>query len=191
VRTPEPHLPALTLSASPLDAVVEPMTATAFARLCEDALPRVYAYVRSQVAHAAVAEEIVGRVFLKATSCSHLPAGDRRLLAFRTATTTLIDYRCVEGRREAVAIEVDEIEMPRAGTPDPEAALLRKERAVLLFQAMGDLEPNDRTLLALKFAGRRTNREIAAILDISGAAVSMRLLRAMRRLREHMRGRGL
>jgi RNA polymerase sigma factor (sigma-70 family) len=51
---------------------------------------------------------------------------------------------------------------------------------------MNGLPERDRTLLALKFSARRTNREIAGILSVSEGAVSMRLLRALRRLRDHL-----
>ena len=44
----------------------------------------------------------------------------------------------------------------------------------------------DRSVLALKFAAQRTNREIADILSVTEGAVSMRLFRALQRLRDRM-----
>lgn len=160
-----------------------------FAELCEGAFPRVYAFVRAQVASRAVAEEIVARVFLKA--CEHrqaLPAGEQGVFwLFRAAKTTLIDYWRVEGRREQAKVAVDELALRPGVQADPETAHLRRERVAGCLRLLDRLDEPDRTILLLKFAGQRTNREIAAILGTSAGAVAMRLLRAVRWLRERMR----
>jgi RNA polymerase sigma-70 factor (ECF subfamily) len=59
-----------------------------------------------------------------------------------------------------------------------------------MIRVIGTLSDDDRTMLALKFGGHRTNREIAAIMDLSEGAVSMRLLRALRRLRDQLQEMG-
>jgi RNA polymerase sigma factor (sigma-70 family) len=56
---------------------------------------------------------------------------------------------------------------------------------------LSQLDKDDRTILGLKFTAQQTNREIAAILELSEGAVSMRLLRALRRLRERLSERGI
>jgi RNA polymerase sigma factor (sigma-70 family) len=56
---------------------------------------------------------------------------------------------------------------------------------------MSAMGVDDRMLLSLKFTAQRTNREVAGILGISEAAVSMRLLRALRRLRERLADLGV
>jgi RNA polymerase sigma-70 factor (ECF subfamily) len=113
------------------------------------------------------------------------------LWLFRTARTTLIDYWRGEGQRERVTVSADELEDVPARNSDPEAGFAAKERQALVQQTISDLGRDDRMLLALKFAGERTNREVAAILTISEAAVSMRLLRALRALRERLRNLGV
>jgi RNA polymerase sigma factor (sigma-70 family) len=59
-----------------------------------------------------------------------------------------------------------------------------KERWAVLLRVISLMDDDDRILLGLRFAAERTNREIAAVLSLSEAAVSMRLLRTLRRLRE-------
>jgi RNA polymerase sigma factor (sigma-70 family) len=56
---------------------------------------------------------------------------------------------------------------------------------------LSQLDKDDRTILGLKFTAQQTNREIAAVLELSEGAVSMRLLRALRRLRERLLERGI
>jgi RNA polymerase sigma-70 factor (ECF subfamily) len=164
-----------------------------FAEFYAVAFPRVYAFIRSQVGNTETAQEIVGRIFLKAyRHRDKSPSGDASMVwVFRIAHTVLIDYWRVEGRRESASVSIEELAEIADDIADPEAFYAAKERAALLVQTMGELDENDRTVLAMKFAGQRTNREIGAILHIEEAAVSMRLLRALRRLRSRLAERGI
>lgn len=163
-----------------------------FEDLYSAAFPRVYSFVRCQVATTETAQEIVSRVFLKA--CKHrerLPAGDAAMhWIFRIAKTTLVDYWRVEGRRDRVSVSLQELsDLPSSGTT-PEVAYERRQQVSDLLQTVGDLPTEDRLMLALKFAADRTNRDIAHILNLSEAAVSMRLLRALRRLKRRLQSIG-
>jgi RNA polymerase sigma factor (sigma-70 family) len=157
------------------------------------AWPRVYAFVRIQVRERQTAADIVGRVFLKAyIHRKDLPSESESMRwIFRIAHNALIDYWRVQGRREAVLVSIDELQHRPSPAASPEDVYATKERQALLIRIMGELDQADRTLLALKFAAQRTNREIAHILDASEGAVSMRLLRALRRLRRRLREFGL
>lgn len=171
----------------------ERATAAEFSRLYERLFPAVYPFMRSQVSSVETAQELVGRVFLKA--CRHWHTAPRGEAAtywvFRIARTTLIDYWRVEGRRESVSVSLEELGETRDAGADPESIYSAKERSRLLLRAAATLSQQDRILLALRFAGHRTNQEIAAILGINEAAVSMRLLRTLRRLRQQLRQAGL
>jgi len=164
-----------------------------FARLYETAFPRVYAFVRAQVGSIEVAQELVGRIFLKVyRHRAKIPQDDTAIVwAFKIAHTTIIDYRRTEGRHAAVSVSIDELVEIVDPLADPEAVYASKETAALVLRAMGNLDHDDRMLLALKFAGQRTNREIAVIVGLSEGAVSMRLLRTLRRLRDRLREMGL
>jgi RNA polymerase sigma-70 factor (ECF subfamily) len=166
----------------------------AFANLYSSAFSKVYAFIRSQVQDASVAQEIVSRVFLKAyCNCDKAPANDGAISwVFRIAYTTLVDYWRVEGRRRAADVPLEELdEVDADGANNPETTYLRRERQSMLLKAVGTLQVSDRALLALKFSAQRTNREIAAILGLKEGAVSMRLLRALRRLRQRLNAMGI
>jgi RNA polymerase sigma-70 factor (ECF subfamily) len=89
-----------------------------------------------------------------------------------------------------VTISLDELGDVAGTTADPEVAALTRERQAMAVRLMGELDHSEQSLLAMKFAAQRTNREIAAVLSISEGAVSMRLLRALRRLREQLQKAG-
>lgn len=157
-----------------------------FARTYEDSLRHVYSFIRAQVHDVSIAEELVGRVYLKAYQHrAKLPASDEETVFWilRVARTTLIDYFRVEGRREAVTVPLEEIAVPPQCSANPEVQYLERQRRRSLIGFINEFDSDVREVLFLKFFAQRTNREIAAILDLSEGAVSMRLLRALRILR--------
>jgi RNA polymerase sigma-70 factor, ECF subfamily len=165
----------------------------AFEQLYAVTFPKVYAFLRCQVTTRETAQDLVSRAFLKAyrhrLKAPSVEDGGVHWM-FRIAHTTLIDYWRVDKKREAVNLGFDEIAAPLAAGDDPEHEYRRKQRTAHLAQSMSELSDDDRVVLGLKFAAHRTNREIAVILGVSEAAISMRLLRAIRRLRERMNGMG-
>jgi RNA polymerase sigma-70 factor (ECF subfamily) len=176
--------PAISEAAADRELTFEELYAAAF--------PKVYGFMRCQVATPDTAQELVSRVFLKAyRNREKSPKGDAAMQwVFRIAHNTLIDYWRVEKPRERASLSIDEIaELPLAAG-SPEAAYERKQRISDLIQVITDLGEHDRAMLALKFVAHRTNRDIAGILQISEAAVSMRLLRSLRRLRQRLLAMG-
>lgn len=164
-----------------------------FARIYEGSLRHVYSFIRAQVPFVDLAEELVGRVYLKAYKHrSKFPESDEEALFWilRVARTTLIDYFRVEGARDAVNIPIEELAIPPQLHQDPESLLLERQRRKELIRLINEFDTDVREVLVLKFFAQRTNREIAAVLEISEGAVSMRLLRALRSLRGRLTDAG-
>jgi RNA polymerase sigma-70 factor (ECF subfamily) len=163
-----------------------------FEHWCRAALPKIYAFFQSQVRNRHTAQDLVSHTFLKA--CHHrgsVPDGPNAMLwLFRVAHNALIDHWRVQGRRAGSTLSLDELADPPVNADNPESAYAMKEQQIALLRTMAGLSEADRALLALKFAGQRTNREIAAILHLSEGAVSMRLLRALQRLRTRLEEAG-
>ncbi len=164
-----------------------------FEQLYVIAFPKVYAFIRSQVRTVETAQDIVGRIFLKAYQhYAKAPADGAALVwLFRIAHTVLIDHWRVDGRRDSSNISIEDLSDISETKSNPEAAYSLKERKGLLLSAIQELGRDDRALLDLKFNAQQTNREIAAILDLREAAVSMRLLRALRRVRAGLIAKGI
>jgi RNA polymerase sigma factor (sigma-70 family) len=177
----------------PREVKDEAVQSASFEALYRVSWPRVYGFIRCQVHDASLAQEIAARTYLKVLNqADRVPAGSEAVLwILRVAHNTLIDYWRVEGRRQAASISIDELSETPTAQLDPEALYRLKELQALLVRLMGELEDRERTLLALKFGAQRTNAEIARILGASEAAISMRLFRALRRLRKRLRELGV
>jgi RNA polymerase sigma-70 factor (ECF subfamily) len=82
--------------------------------------------------------------------------------------------------RETV-IEDDQPVAPRASSdPESRAAILD------LANALAGLEPDDRTLIALRYAAGLTSDEIGRAIGMTGGGVRARLARLLTRLREEL-----
>jgi RNA polymerase sigma-70 factor, ECF subfamily len=69
----------------------------------------------------------------------------------------------------------------------PSHAMLRAEIQAQIQEALTEMEPLDREVLALRHYEQLTNRETAHVLDLSEAAASIRFIRALRRLKDILR----
>jgi RNA polymerase sigma-70 factor (ECF subfamily) len=65
----------------------------------------------------------------------------------------------------------------------PSQALLRAELQLHVQQALDEMDPLDREVLALRHDEQLSNRETAHVLGISEPAASLRFIRALRRLK--------
>lgn len=68
----------------------------------------------------------------------------------------------------------------------PAAAAMRRELEDRFFQALALLNEDDREIIVLRHIEQMANQDVAALLQLTEAAASMRYLRALRRLRQHL-----
>lgn len=89
--------------------------------------------------------------------------------------------------REPAFDELDANFQAREASPDPERALILRQRREALQDAIRALSPQQRNCLHLRVKGLRY-REIADVIGISTSAVGEFLRRAVTRLKEAMDG---
>ncbi len=156
----------------------------AFGELYRRYLPRLYRYLRTRTGSEDDAADLVQQTFLKALDA--LPGYRDRGLPFaawlfRIARNVLTD---AHRRQSTVAWDL----LPEALLPhaeeDPEALVVRREALTRLRALLVDLDADKRELLALRFAGGLSAREIAAIVGKSEAALKKQLSRVIQTLRE-------
>ena len=150
--------------------------------------PKLYRYVRYRVDSLQEAEDLTALAFERALA--HRASYDPAKSAFSTwlfciARNAIINHQA-QHRRRGTVIDLEEIADLPGGTQSPEEAVIRKEASQRLLQQMGTLSPRDQDILALKFAGRLTNREIAETLELNEKTVSVILLRSLRKLKQRI-----
>ncbi len=149
---------------------------------------KLYRYVRYRVDSLQEAEDLTALAFERALThrASYDPAKSAfSTWLFRIARNAIINHQ-VQHRRRGTAIGLEEIADLPVETQSPEEAVIHKEASQRLLQQMSTLSPRDQDILALKFAGRLTNREIAETLELNEKTVSVILLRGLRKLRQRI-----
>jgi RNA polymerase sigma-70 factor (ECF subfamily) len=155
--------------------------------------PRVYAYVRYRVTDVAEAEDLTSEIEERALT--YLASFDKRKGAFSTwlfriAHNTVVNHLKQKQRRGRYHVDLGEgWAYLAAGEPTPEEVVVRKEETERLLECLGTLSARQQEILALRFAGRLTNREISRILRMNERTVSVTILRSLRKLRQRMVGK--
>ena len=103
----------------------------------------------------------------------HLWTGKRSVNREEQADLPLSDRSALHLARQ--------LQGPTAG---PSSAMIKREQTERLRAALQRLRMRDREVLILRYVEQLPAKEIAAILDVTPAAVNMRHIRALERLRE-------
>ena len=148
--------------------------------------PDVLRFVSRRI-HPSHAEDVVADVFLVLwRRFEDLPEdpGDGRAWVFGIARQTLLNDRRGERRREALAVRVAQAAAPHSDRGvDPDLVARRLDLAA----AWPRLTSADQETIALTAWDGLTGPEAAAVLGISPVAYRLRLSRARRALRRHLR----
>jgi RNA polymerase sigma-70 factor (ECF subfamily) len=111
------------------------------------------------------------------------PVENPRAWVYRVAHNSAARYH----RREPVFDEIGANILAVEFGPDPELALVERQRRAALAKAIRDLSPRQRNCLHLRVQGMGY-REIAETIGISTSAVGEFLRRAVARLKEVLNG---
>jgi RNA polymerase sigma-70 factor, ECF subfamily len=151
-----------------------------FAELYDNNFERVYAYVARRVRDRDEAEDVTSEVFREALASLH--RFEWRGLPFvawllRIASNVLSD----RWRRLSMAHEIGPDDVEQIGVDDD------IEQRAILYQLVETLPDDQRRVIILRFAGQKSLREIAIVLERSEGAIKQLQLRALQNLRERIR----
>ena len=160
---------------------------TAYCRLFEAFSPSVFSTAQRLTGRTEVAEELTQDVFLQAFKA--LGSYDSRIASFHTwlqriAYNAAVSHLRRQPQPEAVLIEEDlaaadslaDTEMSEVFAPEDE------DIAEALVRAVETLPPEDRHLLTLYYYENRTLQEISYVMQISTAALSLRLKKIRKKI---------
>lgn len=161
-------------------------TRQAFLAAYDEHADAIYRHVYFRLLSKERAEELAQETFLK--TWQYLEAGNDvdnlRPFLYRVATNLIIDH--VRKKKEAsldAALEANPLAEP-VGTDERDV-----ERKVLLGQvkeSFAELSQEDRDLVTMRYVDDMDPREIAEILDITPNHVSVKLNRAVAKLKKRL-----
>lgn len=162
------------------------LSAQQFTALYVEAAPSLYRYFWFHLGSQAESEDLVSETFLGALRSLGTYRSERGSIGawlFGIARHVLAHHRKAECRARDVEAEA---RLLLQSTQSPASQL---EERIDLWQAVGELAPQAREALALKFGAEFSNVEIAEIMGLSEAQVAMLLYRALVRLRDRLGGK--
>ncbi|HEY8211316.1 MAG TPA: RNA polymerase sigma factor [Myxococcaceae bacterium] len=156
----------------------------AFRRLYRLLHGPVSRYVRRRVRPAPDAEDVVAEVFTRLVeSLDRIDA--RRITVLAYALTAARNAVVDRARRGGASLDPLSLPAPEP-VPDP-GARLEARQALDALRACVERQPGEvREMLSLRFADGLRHGEIAAVMELSEAAVRQRLSRVVRELRAQL-----
>jgi RNA polymerase sigma factor (sigma-70 family) len=149
----------------------------------EPLIRRIYRYVSYRVGEGAEAEDITSEVFERALRYRESYDSSRGDPA---AWLIGIAQRCIAGASRPLVLDPEGAEKPALGRMDEEV-----QQRLTLKAALATLSDRDQELLALRYGGDLTARQIADLLELKVNAVEVGLHRALARLRENLESEGI
>jgi RNA polymerase sigma-70 factor (ECF subfamily) len=144
----------------------------------------IFRYFRARVGNRQLAEDLTGDVFRRMLTGLpyYRPLGlPFRAWLFRIAHNLLVDhYRQESGR---MSVELQETERHGGGGEDPASVVEHKLTMEQTFQALSELDSSQRDVLALRFLGGLSLREVALALNRTEDSVKALQRRGLAALR--------
>ena len=160
-----------------------------FGTLYEYYLSGVYRYVHYRVGETEIAEDLTSDIFDKALTGFNKfdPAkASFSTWIFSIARNTVVDHYRKRSREVTLRTE------PPADIPSetllPDEQMAESEEKIKLHECLLKLKTQEQEIIALKFSGNMTNREIGVITGLSESNVGTILCRTIRKLRDDFSG---
>jgi len=156
-----------------------------FAAIYEEYFELVYAYMARRVRDRSTVEDLTSDVFHKALA--NLPkfrwtGAPFASWLFRIASNLIADRAKRKAKISATSEEVEVI--PQDSRKDSQSSLEDVERQAQLFRLVERLPDDQKRVVALRFAGEKSIKQIAAELGRSEGAVKQLQFRALENLRQ-------
>jgi RNA polymerase sigma-70 factor (ECF subfamily) len=163
---------------------------SAFAELVETYQQSVYNLTYRMLGNAGEAEDAAQEAFLRAYQ--HIKRYDPER-SFKTWLLSIASNYCIDRirKRRLTWLSIDEPLPPHpsltSNSPDPEAFTADNEQSVVIHEMLGELAPDYRAAVVLRYWYDMSYIEIAKTLGTTESAIKSRLFRARQMLAEQVR----
>lgn len=165
---------------------------SAFTELYNYYFSRVYNYVHYRIDDFYAADDLTSQIFEKLFSRIKYYQAEKAPFSawlFSIARNIITDYYRSQMRTHITSLEI--AAEPIDSKPGPDDIVIFTEIQQQLLKAVFSLNQRERDIIALKFWGGLSNRDIAKLIGINESNTGVILFRAMRRLRLILEGQGL
>jgi len=161
----------------------------AFGVLYQRYVQRIYNYIYYRVGNVQEAEDLTGRVFLRAWQ--HIGKYEERGLPFtaylyRIAHNLVANWHRDQSRRKEIPLDNTAWHITSSPAQHPESQVLEHEREEQLLAVIRKLPPERQELLILKFVERLSNAEIGQIMGRTEGAIKSLYHRTLTALRAEL-----
>jgi RNA polymerase sigma-70 factor (ECF subfamily) len=163
-------------------------TSVDFDELFNEHVKPLYAFVTYRVGNRAAAEDITAQVFEKAWSSLGNYDPDKGSFSswlYTIARNCVVDHFRRQQRNQESVLHDD---MGGGSSQNPQHHLEEKELRRELGMALGSLDEREREVIAMKFGGSMSNKDIAAVLELTPTNVSTILYRSLDKLNTQLEG---
>jgi RNA polymerase sigma factor (sigma-70 family) len=154
-----------------------------FERLFEEHAGPLLGFLVYRVGDRALAEDVLATAFERALRARR--RFDRRKASEKTWLYA-IALNCLKDEARRRSAEARALEGAAVASAEPRAWTADIEDRELLGAALGELAPEEREAVALRFGADMTVPEIARLLGVSLTTAEGRVYRALRKLRERL-----
>jgi RNA polymerase sigma-70 factor (ECF subfamily) len=153
----------------------------AFLALYDRYFERVFGYARVRIRDVATCEDVTSQVFATALAQIGHFRGEGSFAGwlFQIARNAVIDAQ----RRPAPEPLSDQAALVADGDPGPEERLLALERVERLHRLVGELQPEQQHLIALRYGAGLAYDDIGEIVGAAPGTVRVRMHRILEELR--------
>jgi RNA polymerase sigma factor (sigma-70 family) len=167
---------------------VETGSQEAFSRVVAANVDLVYSAALRQVRDSHLAEDVTQAVFLALSQKARKLRSETVVAAWLTVVTRCAAVNAIKAQAVRAKHERESAMMVRRGSQDAD---VWSDISGQIDAAITSLPPKYRRVVLLRFFQGRTTEEVAALTGISADAARQRLHRAILRLREWYRARGI
>ncbi|MGB9673473.1 MAG: RNA polymerase sigma factor [Anaerolineales bacterium] len=146
--------------------------------------PHLYRYFRLRGANAEEAKDLTSMTFENALR--HLPRYDSQKSQIQTWLFSIAHNLAVNHWKAETTQETHPLDenVPDLQSGDLEKRIIARENQEQILQAIQQLDSNSRQIIALKFGGPLTNRQIGQLMGLKEQNVAVILYRALLKLRK-------
>lgn len=185
----------MSVSEDPLDELVEGVRAgnpDAIAEVYLQVAPALRSFLRAEVRHGEVADDLVEHTFVELLEAHATIRGGGRALRswlFRAARNNLFDWRRRAARRADHELREELTATLEDSDPTPEMIAGERDALADIRDALGELSPDQREVLELRLIAELSTAEVAELTNRTVGAVKALQHRGLAKLAGVLRAR--